>query len=66
MSREVFFYCLHLHVSYCLFYKILLFIEYFPKVVNTIYLTDYGLVLDKDFNLSKKELLFYNKNKYYD
>jgi hypothetical protein len=92
-------------------YKILLFIEYFPKVVqnwmlenknninsfykqslniinflnlkniihfdthnrnfvvdsnNTIYLTDYGLVLDTDFNLSKKELLFYNKNKYYD
>ena len=33
---------------------------------NTIYLTDYGLVLDTDFNLSKKELLFYNKNKYYD
>jgi len=92
-------------------YKILLFIEYFPKVLqnwllenknnihsfykqslniinflnlkniihfdthngnfvvdsnNTIYLTDYGLVLDKDFNLSKKELIFYNKNKYYD
>ena len=29
-------------------------------------ITIYGLVLDKDFNLSKKELLFYNKNKYYD
>ncbi len=92
-------------------YKILLFIEYFPKVANnwmlenknnihsfykqslniinflnlkniihfdihngnfvvdlnnTIYLTDYGLVLDKNFNLSKKELIFYGKNKYYD
>jgi serine/threonine protein kinase len=92
-------------------YRILLFIEWFPKVVHTwllenktnlnsfyeqafkllhflqsnniihfdthgsnivvdsnniIYLTDYGLVLDTDFILSKKELLFYNKNKYYD
>ena len=33
---------------------------------NNIYLTDYGLVLDKDFNLSDKELTFYNDNKYYD
>jgi len=33
---------------------------------NNIYLTDYGLVLDKDFNLSDKELTFYNDNKYHD
>jgi hypothetical protein len=92
-------------------YRILLFIEWFPKVVHTwllenktnlnsfyeqafkllhflqsnniihfdthgsnivvdsnniIYLTDYGLVLDKSFHLSTKELQFFNKNKYYD
>ena len=92
-------------------YRIVLFIEYFPKVVNIyllenkknihlfynqslnvvnflnlkkiihfdthnqnfvvdsnneIYLTDFGLVLDKEFKLSKKELLFYDNNEYYD
>jgi serine/threonine protein kinase len=33
---------------------------------NTIYLTDFGLVLDKEFNLITDELKFYEINKYYD
>jgi hypothetical protein len=33
---------------------------------KTIYLTDFGLTLDKTFNLSKTEINFFNKNKYYD